>query len=74
MTDTEGQPITIKTYEKGKSVLPAFVIFSKSSGKFSIKPLEADKAQKYVITVEITDSFGAFTTSDFNINVLTFVP
>ncbi len=44
MTDKEGQAITIKAYEKGKTLLPAFVAFSKSTGKFTIKPLEIDKA------------------------------
>lgn len=73
MTDKEGQGISIKAYEKGKTVLPAFVAFSKGSGKFTIKPLEVDKAQKYVITVEITDTFGAFSTSDFDITVMAYI-
>jgi hypothetical protein len=74
MSDKEGQPITVKTYEKGKTTLPAFVAFSKSTGKFSIKPLEVDKAQKYVVTVEIADSFGAIATRDFDITVVAYVP
>jgi hypothetical protein len=44
LSDKEGQSITVKAYEKGKTTLPAFVAFSKSTGKFSIKPLEVDKA------------------------------
>lgn len=44
MSDKEGQAITTNAYEKGKILLPAFVTFSKASGKFTIKPLEVDKA------------------------------
>jgi hypothetical protein len=44
MSDKEGQPISVKFYEKGKTALPAFVTFSKAAGKFTIKPLEVDKA------------------------------
>ena len=48
--------------------------FSRATGKFSIKPLEVDKAQKYVVTVEIADSFSSFATRDFDITVVAYVP
>ena len=57
--DREGQTIKLVIYEKGSSKIPRFVFLNSLSKEFEIAPTSADSIDKYVIIIELLDSFQA---------------
>ncbi len=70
MIDDEGLPITYSTFLKSHSDLPSFITFDKTSQMYTISPVSSDKAEKYTIQIDLTDSMGASKSYTFDVNVI----
>jgi hypothetical protein len=68
--DDENLPIIFSCFEKYKSSLPSFITFDSDSTSFSLNPISGDKAGKYIIQVDLSDSLGASKSYWFEVIVI----
>ncbi len=51
-------------------MLPSFITFDPNSFKYSISPVSSDKAGKYTIQIDLTDSMGASNSHTFDVKII----